>query len=95
MTKAHKSNKPKTIVIGVCGRSCSGKSTITKKIETKYMDKVVRVSADKFMKSYKEEEIIKKILTYLRYKEWSWFFLRTIFHFIKAFLLTFWKVINI
>ena len=42
--------KTKPIVIGICGRSCSGKSVVTRDIEARYRDKVVRIPSDRFFK---------------------------------------------
>ena len=37
-------------MIGVCGRSCSGKSTIIKELEEKYKDEFLHIKQDKFFK---------------------------------------------
>jgi len=50
-------NKQKPIIIGICGRSCSGKSRIARKIVEKYPDKVLKINSDKFFKLYNEEEL--------------------------------------
>ncbi len=44
------SKKTKPFVIGVCGRSCSGKSTIIKELEERYRGKVLHIIQDKFFK---------------------------------------------
>jgi uridine kinase len=43
------SQNKKPIVIGVCGRSCSGKSTVVKALESKYKD-FLHINQDKFFK---------------------------------------------
>lgn len=40
----------KPIIIGVCGRSCSGKSAVVKELEEKYKGKVLRINQDRFFK---------------------------------------------
>jgi uridine kinase len=42
--------KIKPSVIGVCGRSCSGKSTVVKELELKYKGEVLHINQDKFFK---------------------------------------------
>jgi len=42
--------KIKPIIIGVCGRSCSGKSTVIKELEEKYKGKFLHINQDKFFK---------------------------------------------
>jgi uridine kinase len=44
------SKKIKPIVIGVGGRSCSGKSTIIKELEEKYKGEFLHINQDKFFK---------------------------------------------
>ncbi len=44
------SKKIKPIIIGVCGRSCSGKSTIIKELEAKYRGDFLHIEQDKFFK---------------------------------------------
>jgi len=44
------SKKPKPVIIGVCGRSCSGKSTVIKELEEKYKGKFLHINQDKFFK---------------------------------------------
>lgn len=44
------SKKIKPIIVGVCGRSCSGKSTIVKELEEKYKGEVLHIIQDKFFK---------------------------------------------
>jgi len=44
------SKKIKPVIIGVCGRSCSGKSTIVQELEQRYMGEVLQISQDKFFK---------------------------------------------
>lgn len=38
----------KALIIGICGRSCSGKSTLSKKLVSNYPDLFDYISADKF-----------------------------------------------
>jgi len=42
--------KIKPLVIGVCGRSCSGKSTVVKELEEKYKGEFLHINQDKFFK---------------------------------------------
>ncbi|PIN86884.1 hypothetical protein COV19_02660 [Candidatus Woesearchaeota archaeon CG10_big_fil_rev_8_21_14_0_10_44_13] len=42
--------KVKPIIIGVCGRSCSGKSTVVKALEEKYKGEFLNINQDKFFK---------------------------------------------
>lgn len=44
------SKKIKPIIIGVAGRSCSGKSTVVKELEEKYKGEFLRINQDKFFK---------------------------------------------
>ncbi len=44
------SKKLKPIIIGVCGRSCSGKSTVVKELEEKYKGEFLHIIQDKFFK---------------------------------------------
>jgi len=44
-------------IIGVCGRSCSGKSVITRQLEKDYPNKVLRIPSDRFFKVYNEKEL--------------------------------------
>ncbi|MBI2629939.1 AAA family ATPase [Candidatus Pacearchaeota archaeon] len=44
------SKKPKSLIIGVCGRSCSGKSTVIKELEEKYKGRFLHINQDKFFK---------------------------------------------
>ena len=44
------SKKIKPFIIGVCGRSCSGKSTVIKELEEKYKGEFLHVIQDKFFK---------------------------------------------
>jgi len=44
------SKKLSPIIIGVCGRSCSGKSTIIEELEKKYMGRFLHINQDKFFK---------------------------------------------
>lgn len=46
-------SKIKPILVGVCGRSCSGKSRVAKKLEERYKD-VLRINQDKFFKVHAE-----------------------------------------
>ena len=43
-------NKTKPFIIGVCGRSCSGKSTVVKELEERYKGSVLHINQDKFFK---------------------------------------------
>jgi uridine kinase len=47
----------KPITIGVCGRSCSGKSVVTRDIEGRYKNKVVRIPSDRFFKIFNPKEL--------------------------------------
>jgi len=49
--------KIKPIVIGICGRSCSGKSRIARKLVEKYPDNTIKINSDKFFKIYNESEL--------------------------------------
>jgi uridine kinase len=49
--------KAKPVIIGVCGRSCSGKSVITRDIEARYKDKVVRIPSDHFFKVFNPKDL--------------------------------------
>lgn len=40
----------KPFIIGVCGRSCSGKSTVVKELEEKYKGEFLHICQDKFFK---------------------------------------------
>ncbi len=40
----------KPLIIGVCGRSCSGKSTVVKELEEKYEGEFLHINQDKFFK---------------------------------------------
>jgi len=42
--------KIKPLIIGVCGRSCSGKSTVIKELEEKYNGEFLHINQDKFFK---------------------------------------------
>ena len=44
------SKKIKPRIIGVCGRSCSGKSTVIKELEEKYKGQFLHINQDKFFK---------------------------------------------
>ena len=44
------SKKIKPIIIGVCGRSCSGKSTVIKELEERYKGEFLHINQDKFFK---------------------------------------------
>jgi uridine kinase len=44
------SKKIKPTIIGVCGKSCSGKSTVVKELEKKYKGDVLRINQDRFFK---------------------------------------------
>lgn len=51
------SNKMKPFIIGVCGRSCSGKSTIIRELEEKYKNNIIRVPLDRFFKIFNPKEL--------------------------------------
>lgn len=44
------SRKIKPLIVGVAGRSCSGKSTVVKKLEEKYKGNFLHINQDKFFK---------------------------------------------
>ena len=44
------SKKVKPLIIGVGGRSCSGKSTIVKELEEKYKGDYLHINQDKFFR---------------------------------------------
>ena len=44
------SKRLKPLIIGVCGRSCSGKSTVIKGLEEKYKGEFLHINQDKFFK---------------------------------------------
>lgn len=48
------------IIIGICGRSCSGKSHATRELENQYPDKILRIPLDRFFKIYNEKELDEK-----------------------------------
>lgn len=43
------------IIIGICGGSASGKTTISKMISSKYYDNVILLSQDSYYKSLKKK----------------------------------------
>jgi uridine kinase len=45
-----KSKKSVPLIIGICGRTCSGKSSVAKALEKKYHPFCVRIGQDKFFK---------------------------------------------
>lgn len=49
------SKKIKPFIIGVCGRSCSGKSTVVKELEKKYAGKFLHINQDKFFRKKSEK----------------------------------------
>lgn len=49
--------KEKPLIIGVCGRSCSGKSRITRKLQEKYFDQITRIPLDRFFKIFNTHEL--------------------------------------
>ena len=51
------SKKITPIIIGVCGRSCSGKSTVVRELEEKYKNHVVRIPSDRFFKVFNSKEL--------------------------------------
>jgi len=44
------SKNPQPFIIGVCGRSCSGKTTVIKELEEKYKGEFLHINQDKFFK---------------------------------------------
>jgi uridine kinase len=42
-------------IVGLAGRSCSGKSTIAKMLEANYSHKIVRICQDRFFKKYADD----------------------------------------
>lgn len=46
-----------SIIIGVCGKSCSGKSRVTRKIAEKFNEDVCRINSDRFFKIYNVSEL--------------------------------------
>ena len=57
ITKAHL--KIPTL-IGICGRSCSGKSVATKALETEFPDKILQISTDRYFTKFDPKELDKK-----------------------------------
>jgi uridine kinase len=53
------SRKTKPLIIGVCGRSCSGKSVITRYLEDKYSDSILRIPSDRFFKVFNPKELVE------------------------------------
>lgn len=51
------SKKLKPQIIGVCGRSCSGKSDVTRFLEKKYKNQIVRIPCDRFFKVFNATEL--------------------------------------
>ncbi len=51
------SKRIKPTIIGVCGRSCSGKSTVVRELERVYNDNVVRIPSDRFFKIFNAKEL--------------------------------------
>jgi uridine kinase len=49
--------KETPIIIGVCGRSCSGKSRATRRIKEEFSDKIVRIPLDRFFKIFNAQEL--------------------------------------
>ena len=49
--------KVKSFVIGVGGRSCSGKSEVTRYLENKYKNHIVRIPSDRFFKILNTKEL--------------------------------------
>jgi len=45
------SSNLRPFIVGVCGRSCSGKSTVVKELEKKYEGEFLRINQDKFFKA--------------------------------------------
>lgn len=45
------------IIIGVCGKSCSGKSRVTRRIVEKFKEDVCRINSDRFFKVYDVAEL--------------------------------------
>jgi len=54
--------KIKPLVIGVCGRSCSGKSEVTRYLEKKYQYQVVRIPSDRFFKVFNSKELDETVV---------------------------------
>lgn len=52
-----KLNGKRPIIIGVCGRSCSGKSIVTRQLEKNYPNKVLRIPSDRFFKTFNPKEL--------------------------------------
>ncbi|NMB66560.1 hypothetical protein GYA25_00660 [Candidatus Woesearchaeota archaeon] len=51
--------KIKPVIVGICGRSCSGKSEVTRFLEKKYKTNIVRIPADRFFKIFNTQELDK------------------------------------
>ena len=51
------SKKAKPLIIGICGRSCSGKYSVIREIEKKYPGEVVRIPLDRFFKVFNPKEL--------------------------------------
>ena len=51
------SKKIKLFVMGICGRSCSGKSEATRYLEKKYKNYIVRIPSDRFFKIFNPKEL--------------------------------------
>jgi uridine kinase len=51
--------KAKPFVIGVCGRSCSGKSVVTRELASRYKNHIVRIPCDRFFKIPIPKEVNK------------------------------------
>lgn len=49
--------KVKPLVVGVCGRSCSGKSEVTRYLEKRYVNHIVRIPSDRFFKVLNPKEL--------------------------------------
>jgi len=47
----------KPVIIGICGRSCSGKSEVTRDIEKSYPNDCVRIPSDRFFKIFNPKEL--------------------------------------
>lgn len=54
-----KKDKTNPIIIGVCGRSCSGKSRATRKLQEEFPKIITRIPLDRFFKVFNEPELDK------------------------------------
>lgn len=49
--------KIKPLVVGICGKSCSGKSEVTRYLASKHPDDIVRIPSDRFFKIINAKEL--------------------------------------